>query len=88
MKVTFIEHSGFCVELEKTVLIFDYYKGEFPEMPREKEIYVFSSHSHPDHFCQKIFELEKKYPNVKYILSDDIAVKASENIIKIREQIK
>ena len=85
MKVTFIEHSGFCVELEKTVLIFDYYKGEFPEMPREKEIYVFSSHSHPDHFCQKIFELEKKYPNVKYILSDDIAVKASENIIKIRE---
>ena len=85
MKVTFIEHSGFCVELDRTVLLFDYYKGAFPEIPKDKELYVFASHSHPDHFCRRIFDLEEKYPNVRYILSDDIPAKASQNITKIRE---
>ena len=28
MKVTFIEHSGFMVEMEQNVLLFDYYQGE------------------------------------------------------------
>ena len=30
MKVTFIEHSGFMVEMEQNVLLFDYYQGEIP----------------------------------------------------------
>ena len=29
MKVTFIEHSGFMVEMEQNVLLFDYYQGCF-----------------------------------------------------------
>lgn len=85
MKVTFIEHSGFCVELEKTVLLFDYYKGEIPDMPKEKELYVFASHSHPDHFNPKIFELEKTYPQIHYILSEDISAKAQGKTARIRE---
>lgn len=85
MKVTFIEHSGFCVELEKTVLLFDYYKGKIPDMPKEKELYVFASHSHPDHFNPNIFDLEKTYPQIHYILSEDISAKAPGKTARIRE---
>ena len=45
MKVTFIEHSGFCVELEKTVLIFDYYKGNSGDAKRKKFMFFFSQSS-------------------------------------------
>ena len=69
MKITYLDHSGFAVEYKKYVLIFDWYKGKLPEFDSEKEIYVFSSHSHYDHFDRKIFELENIYPNVRYVLS-------------------
>lgn len=70
MKVTFIDHSGFLVELDETVLLFDYYKGEIPDVPGKKW-YVFSSHFHEDHFQSSIFDLREKY-DVTYILSKDI----------------
>ena len=75
MKITYLDHSGFAVEYKKYVLIFDWYKGKLPEFDSEKEIYVFSSHSHYDHFDRKIFELENIYPNVRYVLSADITEK-------------
>ena len=75
MKITYLDHSGFAVEYQKYVLIFDWYKGKLPEFDSEKEIYVFSSHSHYDHFDRKIFELENIYPNVRYVLSADITEK-------------
>ena len=37
MKITYIDHSGFCVECENVVFIFDYYKGELPEFDRKKK---------------------------------------------------
>lgn len=72
MKVTYIYHSCFCVELEQTILLFDYFKGELPTFDKEKHIYIFSSHKHHDHFSLSIFELFKEYKNVTYILSNDI----------------
>lgn len=72
MRVTYIEHSCFSVELQKVILIFDYFKGELPEFDENKTIYVFSSHNHHDHFDISIFQLLKRYPNVKYIFSKDI----------------
>lgn len=72
MKITYIYHSGFTVELEKSILIFDYYKGELEKFDPNKQIYVFSSHGHPDHFNKDIFNLSKTYKNVTYILSHDI----------------
>ena len=55
MKVTYIYHSSFAVELEKSMLIFDYYgKGDLPERPAGKQVYFLNSHSHPDHFSRKI----------------------------------
>ena len=72
MKVTFIDHSGFAVELAHTILIFDYSQGEIPEYQEDKKIFVFVSHNHEDHYNQKIWKLKEKYPEVVYILSDDI----------------
>ena len=74
MKVTYIAHSGFMIELENTVLLFDYYKGTIPEIEKEKTIYVFISHRHPDHFNPVIFKLLENYENVYYFLSNDIKI--------------
>jgi len=75
MKITYIEHSCFSVELENVILLFDYFKGQLPDFDKEKIIYVFSSHNHHDHFDISIFQLLERYPNVKYILSKDIKKK-------------
>ncbi len=77
-KITYIDHSGYAVENEDRVLIFDYYKGTLPEFPETARIYVFASHAHGDHFNKKIFEWEAGYPNIHYILSDDIQEKGPE----------
>ena len=46
MKITYLRHSGFLVELEQVWLLFDYYRGEIPEFPKGKKGYVFVSHRH------------------------------------------
>lgn len=75
IKVTYIGHSGFAVELEEAVLIFDYYEGELPAFDRRKKVYVFSSHRHPDHFQPEIFYWQRIFPDIQYILSADIPKK-------------
>ncbi len=72
MKVTYICHSGFAVELEGCVLLFDYYKGELPCWEKEKAVYAFASHKHQDHFQLKIFDLAKEYPKTHFFLGSDI----------------
>ena len=73
--VTYLEHSGFAAEYIEYVLIFDWYRGSLPEFDQQKKIYVFASHSHYDHFNKKIFGWSEQYPDVRYILSADIAGK-------------
>ena len=79
MKITYIHHSSFSVELDNTILLFDYFKGNLPDFDKNKKLYVFSSHSHHDHFDESIFNLEKIHPNVKYLLSNDIQATKSQN---------
>ena len=57
VKVTYIEHSCFSVELDNSIVLFDYYKGEIPDFDKDKTIYVFSSHNHHDHFNISIFKM-------------------------------
>lgn len=83
MKVTYIQHSGFMIELNACVLVFDYYKGTLPPVRRDKRLYVFVSHNHPDHFQEIIFDWEKEYPQIQYILSDDIQAEPAGNRIFI-----
>lgn len=72
MKITYIGHSGFSVELERSILLFDYYQGEIPPFPDGKKLYVFASHRHSDHFNPEVFSLAGKYPKVQYVFSRDI----------------
>lgn len=65
-------HSGFTVESETHMLIFDYSEGTLPRLPMKKKLYVFVSHVHEDHFDPSILDICKEHPNVRFILSHDI----------------
>ena len=86
MKVTFIEHSGFMVEMEQNVLLFDYYQGEIPSFDGSKTLYVFASHSHADHYDPAIWKLEEQYKDIHYILSDDIKDNEGAVVMKAHEK--
>ena len=73
MKITHIFHSGFLAELEKSILLFDWYTGPLPDLSPDKTLFVFCSHSHGDHYSPKIWELQKKHADVFYILDEGIA---------------
>lgn len=77
-KVTYIMHSGVLVETENSYLLFDYWKGEIPELNPRKSLYVFVSHMHHDHFSKEIFKLENKSIDTRYILSFDIRTGCSD----------
>lgn len=72
MKATYLNHSGFLLEWEHSYWLFDYYKGTIPELNPEKDIFVFCSHSHGDHFNPEVFALADKYPSVKFIFSNEV----------------
>lgn len=74
MKITYIAHSGFMIELNNTILIFDYYKGTIPNIEKDKTIYVFASHKHADHFNPGVLKLSDNLKNVYYFLSNDIRI--------------
>ncbi len=86
--VRYLYHSGFAVEFNDTVLIFDYYSDESeneirslstgviePSEIKDKRVMVFSSHKHPDHFNPVILSWKTNLPNVQYFLSSDIPKK-------------
>lgn len=72
MKITYIHHSCFVVELDDCILIFDYYKGELPAFDPDKRIIFFVSHSHGDHFNPNIYKYAETCPHVIYVLSGDV----------------
>ena len=73
MKITHIYHSAFLVSMEHIALLFDWYKGSLPEIPADKKLYVFCSHSHEDHYSPQIWDLQKTHPHVTFILDEGIA---------------
>ena len=52
MKITYIHHSSFLVEMEQAALLFDYFEGKVPEIQADKPLIVFASHRHSDHFSE------------------------------------
>ena len=76
MTLTYVFHSCFVLETDKSILIFDYWldlNGIVPPfLKKEKPVYVFSSHFHEDHFNRSIFEWRKQREGITYILSKDI----------------
>ena len=95
--VYYIYHSAFVIELEKSILIFDFYK--FPNNTKkekeeffnrfikrnDKKIYIFSTHSHSDHFNKEILTWLEMNENIKYILSDDIRIYKHKNFYFTKE---
>lgn len=74
LNITYLYNSGFIVETDRYVLVFDYYLDKTNCLPeiiqKNKVIYFFVSHSHYDHWNPDI----SKFANyvTKYFLSYDI----------------
>ena len=84
IKITHFYHSGFSVEAENLLFVFDYWRGEHQELhdhlqllPEElkqyRAVYVFISHEHMDHLDPVVFSW-KDYAPVSYYVSSDMPV--------------
>ncbi|MDR0897560.1 MAG: MBL fold metallo-hydrolase [Oscillospiraceae bacterium] len=82
--VTYLAHSGFALQLEDTLLVFDDARGTPPEGAGPSEGYItketiaaqqrtvyFVSHSHGDHFNPAIYD-NAQAASVYYVLGDDL----------------
>lgn len=77
MRVTFLDHSGFLVELPTVTLLFDWWKGELPALRPGIPLLVFASHHHEDHFKPEIFSLAGGTRDVRFLLGKDIRLSPS-----------
>jgi L-ascorbate metabolism protein UlaG (beta-lactamase superfamily) len=88
-KINYLYHSSFIMETNSNIFIFDYFNDKSDSQSRSinngvicdevfktnKDIYVFASHGHHDHFDPLIFEWKKVNPKIECILSSDIEIK-------------
>ncbi|TCK92894.1 L-ascorbate metabolism protein UlaG (beta-lactamase superfamily) [Natranaerovirga hydrolytica] len=85
VKINYLYHSGFAIETQDYLLIFDYYKHDIEtrknisegvisegDLNTHKTVIVFSSHSHHDHFNPIILDWLSIRDDIHYVLSDDI----------------
>ena len=54
MKITYLYHSGFLVELADCCLVFDYFEKGLTRLP-DKPTLIFASHAHHDHYDPAVF---------------------------------
>ena len=84
VKITHFYHSGFSVEAEDVLFVFDYWRGENHELHGKTEltpgelkkyrmVYVFISHEHMDHMDPIVFTW-KNEASVSYFVSSDMPV--------------
>lgn len=65
--VKFLSHSGYFVETDKHILVFDYIKGDLPKF--NKPCLFIATHSHKDHFSKDILDIGG---DIRFLLSSDI----------------
>ncbi len=84
LKVTYLHHSGFSVELNQVVLIFDAIT-KVPDcvLDTGKPVFIFVSHVHHDHFDKDIFRLRKLPVPVRYVISDDVPLAPMEDTVMV-----
>lgn len=80
--LTYVWHDCFVYEDKTNIIVFDFWKDTLSEnndtpifiknADKNKHLYVLVSHHHKDHFVKKIFEWEKLFRNVSYIISKDV----------------
>ena len=71
MRVTFLAHDGFLIELNTVCLLFDWWKEPIPPLP-DKPLLVFVSHRHEDHFNPEVFTLASRRADVQFLLGSDL----------------
>ena len=82
MDITFYLHSGFSCAIKNRLFIFDYWLGEHEELQENKritieqirsyeQVYVFISHSHPDHYDPVVYDWQE-CENVHYYISYEL----------------
>ncbi|HBN84507.1 MAG TPA: hydrolase [Clostridiales bacterium] len=91
--IRYLFHSGFSLETASKYLVFDYWENNRdpkklrsvhegilrPDLfPKDKQVLVFASHNHRDHFDPRTLDWAKEHPNIQYIFSSDINVKNKE----------
>ncbi len=94
-------HSGWTVKTSNHLLIFDYWhRGDQPDQvcmnngwvnPDEiktENVYVFVSHSHRDHYDQRIFEWNDELDNITYVMGFEATFPVDYNYIEPRNQKK
>ena len=83
MRVTYIYHSSFLIETKGCYYLFDYEKGQIPQLDIEKPIFVLSSHGHHDHYNPEIFTILKSMGmhSIHAILSDDIPIPSDVDVL-------
>ncbi|HEY8343796.1 MAG TPA: MBL fold metallo-hydrolase [Bacillota bacterium] len=88
IEVTYLFNSGFFVETQRYLFLFDYFKDQAhslspgkkrPDQSRvqkimhtDKHVLIFASHSHADHFNSVILQWIAFNNKINYILSNDI----------------
>lgn len=76
VQITFLNHSGFAVETDSKVLVFDYYKDPSGTVKAyshvgKKPLWFFVSHWHEDHFNSSIGQ----FGGAQYIVNEDVHLK-------------
>ena len=81
VKITYLYHSSFLLEIDQNLLLFDYTSRDLSENKVQeilkdkivrKNLYVFVSHAHGDHFDPSITEFSKYADKVNYVISHDV----------------
>lgn len=93
-EIWYLGHSGWAIKTKKNLLIFDYWghgsKVKNPVLSFEsenKDVYVFVSHNHSDHFDPVIYEWEKACENIHYIFGWKVSPDQKTTSLEPREKI-
>ena len=82
-ELTYIHHDCFLLRTPELGIVFDYWfdpacrEGDLPaflkDFPAEMPLYVLVSHFHKDHFNPAVFGWILIHPEIRYIISRDVA---------------
>lgn len=73
MRVTYLGHSGFLVQWDNALFLFDFAEGQLPQLSIDFPLYVFVSHKHADHYSPEIFQRTEQFSKRTFLLSKEIS---------------
>lgn len=83
MIITYIYHSCCAIEFEEFSVIIDYYEDTTKDgevgwvanhlLQKETPLYVLCTHSHGDHFNEKVLSWDRNNENITYVFSKEVA---------------